>query len=108
MDVKTTLETAQDIVLNKRDQQYGTNSRVTMHERIARVWSGILNTEVSGLQVALCMTGMKLIRAENAPSVEDSFVDACGYAAIAAEIAGLLTHSNDTRIETVRYGGGHV
>ena len=52
MDVKTTLETAQDTVLNKRDQQYGVNSRVTMHERIARVWSAILSTEVTGLQVA--------------------------------------------------------
>ena len=105
MDVKTTLETAQDIVLNKRDQQYGANSRVTMHERIARVWSAILGTEVTGLQVALCMAGMKLIRAENAPGVEDSFVDACGYAAIAAEIAGLQATTEVSTIETVRYGG---
>ena len=105
MDVKTTLETAQDIVLNKRGQQYGANSWVTMHERIARVWSAILGTEVTGLQVALCMAGMKLIRAENAPDVEDSFVDACGYAAIAAEIAGLQDTTKVSTIETVRYGG---
>ena len=101
MDVKTTLETAQDTVLNKRDQQYGVNSRVTMHERIARVWSALLGTEVTGLQVALCMAGMKLIRAENAPDVEDSFVDACGYAAIAAEIAGLQATTEVSTIETV-------
>ena len=109
MDVKTTLETAQDFVLNKRDQQYGVNSRVTMHERIARVWSAILNTEVTGLQVALCMAGMKLIRAENAPGVEDSFVDACGYAAIAAEIADHnrkpVQSETIAQVETIRYGG---
>ena len=87
MNVKLTLETAKDIVLNQRDQQYGPNSRAQMHERIARVWSAILRHPVTPMQVALCMAGMKLIRAENAPMVEDSFVDACGYAAIAAELA---------------------
>lgn len=87
MNVKDTLELAQDIVLNQRAQTYGTNSAAQMHERIAGVWSAILKQPVSALQVALCMAGMKLIRAENSPSHADSFVDACGYAAIAAELA---------------------
>ena len=99
MDVKETLETAQEIVLNQRDQQYGHNSRIMVHERIAKVWSGILNTEVTGLQVALCMTGMKLIRAEHAPAATDSFVDACGYAAIAAEIASETMSSTEDPVE---------
>ena len=87
MNVKLTLETAKDIVLNQRDQTYGTSSVAQMHERIAGVWSAILKQPVSAMQVALCMAGMKLIRAENSPSHADSFVDACGYAAIAAELA---------------------
>ena len=99
MNVKETLETAQEIVLNQRDQQYGHNSRIVGHERIAKVWSGILNTEVTGLQVALCMTGMKLIRAEHAPAVTDSFVDACGYAAIAAEIASEMMGKSEEPVE---------
>ena len=89
MDVKSTLEEAQDIVLNQRDQQYGSNSRLSMHIRIAKVWSGILDREVQPAQVALMMAGLKLVRADNAPNHGDSYVDAAGYVAIAAEIIGV-------------------
>ena len=86
-----------------------TVTRVQQHERIAKMWSGILNHTVTGHQVALCMVGMKLVRADNAPNVDDSYVDACGYAAIAAEIADhnrQPEQREDTApIETIRYGG---
>ena len=109
MDVKETLDTAAQIVLKERDQQYSTVTRVEQHERIAKMWSGILNHTVTGHQVALCMVGLKLVRADNAPNVDDSYVDACGYAAIAAEIADHNRKPDQSEavapIETVRYGG---
>lgn len=105
MKIEETLDTAKNTVLNLRDQQYGNVTRHQQHERIAQVWSGILQHEVTGYQVALCMAGMKLIRAENAPEVTDSFVDICGYAAIAGEIAGIITGADQPQIEiTYQYG----
>ena len=106
MKIEETLDTAKNTVLNLRDQQYGNVTRHQQHERIAQVWSGILKHEVTGYQVALCMAGMKLIRAENAPAVTDSFVDICGYAAIAGEIAGIITGADQPQPETtvLQYG----
>ena len=106
MKIEETLDTAKNTVLNLRDQQYGNVTRHQQHERIAQDWSGILQHEVTGYQVALCMAGMKLIRAENAPAVTDSFVDICGYAAIAGEIAGIITGADQPQPETtvLQYG----
>ena len=106
MKIEETLDTAKNTVLNLRDQQYGNVTRHQQHKRIAQVWSGILQHEVTGYQVALCMAGMKLIRAENAPEVTDSFVDICGYAAIAGEIAGIITGADQPQPETtvLQYG----
>lgn len=73
-----------DAILDEREKQWG-NAKTT-HERIATVWSGILGVPVRADQVALCMVGMKLVRAEINPSDPDSLIDARGYAAIAAEI----------------------
>ena len=106
MKIEETLDTAKNTVLNLRDQQYGKVTRHQQHERIAQVWSGILQHEVTGYQVALCMAGMKLVRAENAPEVTDSFVDICGYAAIAGEIAGIITGDDESQAEyiTLKFG----
>ena len=78
------MSTQRDEILEIREKQWGSAKRT--HERIAVVWSGILDTEVTAHQVALCMTGMKLVRASINPSDPDSLVDARGYAAIAQEI----------------------
>lgn len=102
MKIQETLDAASDIVLKKRDQQYGANSRISMHTKIATVWSGILGTEVTALQVALCMAGMKLVRAENAPQVTDSFIDAIGYTAIANELAAEQAFSDPPRLPAER------
>lgn len=78
-------ETARDAILEERAKQWG--SAVESHQRIAEVWSGILNHPVSAHDVALCMTGLKLVRGQIHPAETDSLVDARGYAAIAQEIA---------------------
>lgn len=83
---QTTDQTAQrDEILQEREKQWG--SAIGTHQRIAEVWSGILDHPVAAHEVALCMVGMKLVRAQINPYEQDSMVDARGYAAIAQEIA---------------------
>ena len=64
--------------------------------RIAQVWSGILDTEVTAGQVALCMAGLKLVRASVNPDDPDSFDDGHGYLTIGEEIYG---HKENNRVE---------
>ena len=71
-------------LLAQRGRQWG--GATSTHVRIAQVWSGILDTEVTALQVALCLSGLKLIRAEVNPFEPDSFDDAHGYLRIAQAI----------------------
>ena len=56
------------------------------HMRIALVWSGILNTDITPHQVALCMTGLKLVRADLSPHNPDSLDDAAAYVRIGQDI----------------------
>ena len=78
-----------DALLEQRGSSWG--NAASTHSRIAQVWSGILDTEVTAGQVALCMTGLKLVRASVNPSDPDSFDDGHGYLAIAEDIYG---HNN--------------
>ena len=75
-----------DALLEQRGQSWG-NASAT-HARIAQVWSGILDTEVTAGQVALCMTGLKLVRGSINPDDPDSFDDGQGYLSIAKDIYG--------------------
>lgn len=68
-------------ILKDREKSYG--NPVEMHERIAKIWSGILNVKVDAYEVALCMAGLKLARATNNADDPDSLIDAHGYAEIA-------------------------
>jgi hypothetical protein len=56
--------------------------------RVAQVWSGILNTEVSAIQVALCMIGLKVIRTEECPTYSDNSDDVEGYLDIVRQLVG--------------------
>lgn len=77
-------------ILNDREKQYG--NPVEMHNRIAEIWSGILNHPVTGYEVALCMAGLKLARATKNASDPDSLIDAHGY----TEIAQLIWEDIDS------------
>ena len=76
-------------LLEQRGSSWG--NAASTHSRIAQVWSGILDTEVTDGQVALCITGLKLVRASINPDDPDSFHDAQGYNRIAELIAGHRT-----------------
>ena len=99
MKCKDVLDKAKDVVLNQRQEEYSNQSITQMHIQIAQVWSGILDRDITAHEVALCMAGLKLVRASCQPGHEDSYVDAVGYAAIAAEIM-----HEDTRNMHPAYG----
>ena len=75
-----------DALLEERGKSWG-NASAT-HARIAQVWSGILDHPVTAGQVALCMTGLKLVRGSINPDDPDSFDDGQAYLSIAKDIYG--------------------
>lgn len=75
-----------DPIVQERQSQWG--DPVETHERIAAVWTGVLNHEVTATEVALCMAGLKLVRSNINPADPDSYVDARGYVQIAGLIEG--------------------
>lgn len=77
MSNKSVLEEAQELLHGARMEEYGPPRE--SFERIARMWSIVLDTEVSAEQVALCMLQMKVSRAMQGYH-RDSFVDIAGYA----------------------------
>lgn len=71
------LKDAMEVVHSKRARV-----RVSPGEsfsKTAKIWSGILGTNVTPEQVALCMIGIKLAREASKPD-RDNLVDIAGYA----------------------------
>lgn len=85
-------------LLEQRGSSWG--NAASTHSRIAQVWSGILDTEVTAGQVALCMTGLKLVRASVNPDDPDSFDDGHGYLTIAEDIFGHKKLAHESRPNT--------
>lgn len=76
-DVDSTLvEEAVQLVSADRQAQYG--HPLDNFQRIADLWSVILNIEVTPEQVALCMVQVKVARELQNPK-RDNIVDAIGY-----------------------------
>src|SRR5262245_18405461 len=73
-------QSSTELLLEERAAKWG--DPVTTHARIAEVWSGILGYPVTAHDVALCMNGLKLVRAQLNPDDPDSLDDAKGYASI--------------------------
>ena len=66
----------QQLVHGERQEEYGPPEESFLN--IAKVWSGILKTDVSKEQVALCMLGLKLVRESNLHK-QDNLDDIDGY-----------------------------
>ena len=79
------LSDAQDLIVGDRQDDYGPPK--VNFSRIAVGWSVILDTEVTPAEVAQCMAWLKLARLVNTPEHKDSYIDAAGYIALAAELA---------------------
>ena len=80
------LEHASDIITNDRAQTHGQDAEDSFG-RIAAYWSAHLDHPVSATDVCAMMTLLKLARISGNPKHLDSWVDACGYAAIGGELS---------------------
>lgn len=80
---KNQLLDACKVALNSRGQHYG--KVLENHNRIAKIWSIILGSEVTEEQVALMMVGLKVARLIETPDHQDSILDIAGYAAVMSE-----------------------
>ena len=72
-------------ILKERGEQWG-DPRAT-HKAIAELWSVIVGVKISGFQVALMMSLLKIWRIFINPKEEDSYKDSKGYIDIAGFIA---------------------
>ena len=85
MDRKTTLEQAMTIVCSDREKQYG--SPENNFNLIARLWEDYKGYPFTAHDVAIMMLLLKVARIKTGHGKEDSYVNAAGYAACAAELA---------------------
>lgn len=83
------LDAAKKIVTGDREKQYGKPE--DNFDVIARLWTTYAGHSFTPVDVAVMMTLLKVARIKTGHYKIDSYVDACGYLACAAEIAeGLI------------------
>jgi hypothetical protein len=80
---KNELLDACKVALNSRGQHYG--KVLENHNRISKIWSIILGSDITEEQVALMMVGLKVARLIETPDHQDSILDIAGYAAVMSE-----------------------
>ena len=78
------LREAAELIAVARDEVYG--DPLANHQRIADLWSAILDVDVEPEEVVLCMIAVKMSRLCSTITHEDSWVDIAGYAALGSEI----------------------
>lgn len=84
---KSILSEAERCVCTDREQQYG--SPESNFSLIARLWREYLDTDkpITAHDVAVMMALLKIARIASGQTKLDNYVDLCGYAACAGEIA---------------------
>ena len=91
MNTTEILEKTKKLVSESRHDKHG--DKVINHENISRLWTSYLqnkfklNLVLLPEDVACLMTLLKLARTQAGKFNLDDYIDACGYAAIAGEIA---------------------
>ena len=100
MNTTKILEQTKKLVSTDREDKHG--DKVQNHENIARLWSGYLqnktklNILIMPEDVANLMALLKIARTQAGKHNIDDYVDACGYSAIAGEIAEKRTELSST------------
>jgi len=78
------LNIADELISGDREKEYG--DKEVMHNNIARLWSAFLNVNITGHDVALMMTLLKMARTKAGKVTEDTYIDMAAYSAIAGEL----------------------
>lgn len=75
-------------ILSERGNQYGSNSRECSFPQVAEAFNAITGNELSGSDVCMILTLLKLVRQSAQPDRlhEDSLVDGVNYMALYAEV----------------------
>jgi hypothetical protein len=100
MNTTEILEKAKKLVSDDREKTHG--NKIINHENIARLWSGYIQNKtkltinILPEDVANMMVLLKVARTQLGNHNPDDFVDACGYSAIAGEIANKRTELSST------------
>ena len=100
MNTTKILEQTKKLVSKDREDKHG--NKVENHENIARLWSGYIQNKTKLLinllpeDVANMMALLKIARTQAGQHNIDDYVDACGYSAIAGEIANKRTELSTT------------
>lgn len=89
MNTYEILETSLNLVSGNRNDTHG--DKLKNHQNIADLWSAYLGIEISPMQVATLMVLLKVARTKEGSHNIDDYIDACGYAAIAGDIAEQLS-----------------
>ena len=91
MNTTDILKKTEKLVSGDRGEKHG--DMVATHENIARLWRSYLqnkfklNLNLLPEDVANLMTLLKIVRSQSGKHNIDDYVDACGYSAIAGQIA---------------------
>ena len=80
---KEYLETAVKLITGPRANDYG--DKVINHQNIAKLWSAYFDIPITGHDVAICMTLLKIARAKFGNPKPDTYIDASAYMSIAGE-----------------------
>jgi hypothetical protein len=80
------LSAAAKLITEDRAASYGDNRDT--HHRVSVMWTALTGHPISPEQVCVMMAALKLCRLAHDSQSVDSWVDACGYIALGAELAG--------------------
>jgi len=96
------LDEAKTLITGPRASDYG--DAETNHERIAKLWSVILDKEITASQVVACMISVKLARLVHTVKHRDSWVDIAGYSALGGEFTS-EAHDLQTTMQSPSHTG---
>ena len=83
------LRDAEATINGPRAQDYG--DAVESFQRLATLWGALLDRpETTPAEVAMCLAALKLSRLAVTPDHRDSWLDLAGYAALGAEVSGVV------------------
>ena len=85
VSTKKLIEKAKSIISTDREKTHG-NKKIN-HDNIAKMWSAYLDIPMTGLDVALMVTLLKVARTKAGSHNPDDYIDMVGYSAIAGELA---------------------
>lgn len=88
------LQIASNLVSGDRQIQHG--DKITNHKNIATLWSAYLDKDITGHDVAILMSLLKIARTKLGSFNIDDYYDGSAYIGIAGEIKSKEKDKNDT------------